>query len=175
MKSFHIKKIAGAALFVAFCAVAYYAVSPLFRNSTLDEPLPAQKDMVDLERQIAEMNKVPEKPMREVMPESGSVSPAFPIQGTIGHPASGRALVLESDKGTVIRFEDLDTINGPNLHVYLAKDLSAKEFVDLGPLKATNGNINYLVPEGVDIGDYPYVMHWCVPFGVLFNYAHLTQ
>ena len=46
-----------------------------------------------------------------------------------------------------------------------------KEFIDLGLIKGTEGSINYDLPEEVNIEDYPYVLHWCVPFSVLFNYA----
>ena len=35
------------------------------------------------------------------------------------------------------------------MHVYLSKDLKASEFVDLGPIKGTEGNINYEVPENI--------------------------
>jgi hypothetical protein len=72
-----------------------------------------------------------------------------------------------------VRFENFKTINGPNVHVYLAKDTSGEEFIDLGAIRGTEGNINYTVPEGVDLSEYPIVMHWCVPFSVLFNYAEI--
>jgi hypothetical protein len=38
-------------------------------------------------------------------------------------------------------------------------------------VKATEGNINYEIPEGVDPREYPYVLTWCKAFGVLFNSA----
>jgi hypothetical protein len=72
-----------------------------------------------------------------------------------------------------MRFENFKTINDPNLHIYLAKGIDAKEFIDLEKLRGTEGNINYTVPEGVDLSEYPIVVHWCVPFGVLFNYAEI--
>jgi len=127
-------------------AFAYYTISPLFRNVELNESMPESTEM-----------------------RSAS------IIDTSAHPASGTVRILtETGGSTIIRYEDFKTINGPNLHVYLAKDLDAEEFVDLGPIRGTEGNINYEVPEAIDISEYSYVMYWCVPFGVLFNYAEIN-
>lgn len=152
------------------------------------------KEKSDMMLGLLETNKEEVEPMDEPMPETAAaaeesesdgendeeeltevaVEPrAFPVVATALHPASGDVKVIETAEGTVIRFEDFETINGPNLHLYLAKDLDATEFVDLGPIRGTEGNINYLVPEGVDVSEYQYIMHWCVPFGVLFNYAEI--
>lgn len=140
-----------------------------------------QQEMVIL---MDEVNSEEPKEMNEEMPsvspsEEGE-APSAPTQpssasvmGTLGHPADGTARLLETTDGSIVRYENLSTINGPNLHVYLAKDLKANEFIDLGPIKGTRGNINYSIPDGIDIEEYPYVMHWCVPFGVLFNYAEI--
>lgn len=83
--------------------------------------------------------------------------------------------LIETEAGTVLRYENFETINGPDLFVYLAKDLEATDFVNLGDLKGTEGNANYSVPAGVDIKDYKYEMVWCKQFGVLFNYADLSD
>jgi hypothetical protein len=142
------KKIIVILLVTLVFGLAYYAISPIFDVQFVD-------DVVD-EAHVEEM------------------SAAFSIIDTTGHPASGSVKVIEKNDGSqVIRFEDFETINGPQLHLYLSKDLDASEFIDLGPIRGTEGNINYDVPEGVDIEEYPYVMHWCVPFSVLFNYAEL--
>lgn len=144
----HFKKIVIIVSVFLVVAFGYYAVSPLFRSIKVMEPVPA-----GLENEV------------------GDETREFPVVGTTGHPSSGKVRVLKTAAATVIRYEDFSTINGPDLHVYLAKDLDAKEFVDLGPIKGTEGNINYEVPDGVLVNEYQYVMYWCVPFGVLFNYA----
>jgi hypothetical protein len=122
---------------------------------------------------MLELNAEAELAMEEDMPEMVAVSESFPVMGTFGHPASGNVKVIENLNETIIRYEDFETINGPNLHVYLSKDIEGKDFIDLGPIRGTKGNINYTVPEGVDLNEYRYVMYWCVPFAVLFNYADL--
>lgn len=95
----------------------------------------------------------------------------FPVAGTIGHPAEGELFVYEGDGKRFIRFENFKTINGPQLHLYLATDKDATEYIDLGPIRGTEGNINYELPDDIVLEDYPFVLHWCVPFSVLFNYA----
>ena len=47
------------------------------------------------------------------------------------------------DGNNVLRLEDFKATNGPDLFVYLSTDKNATEFVNLGKLKASNGNQNY--------------------------------
>lgn len=102
-----------------------------------------------------------------------AVNSSAAVTGTAGHPASGTVRIVSADGKNYVRYENYKTINGPDLYVYLAKDLDAKEFVNLGVLKATEGNINYEIPQGVNPQDYPYVLTWCKIFGALFNYAEI--
>lgn len=145
----------GAVVLVAALWFAYYAISPLFINITVNEALPSVQ---------TQEQRVGETPQPVAKAE---------VVGTTGHPASGTVRVVEADGKTYVRYEDFKTINGPDIYVYLAKDLGAKNFVDLGKVRATEGNINYEVPPGVEVSDYRYVLTWCKAFGVLFNYADL--
>ncbi len=138
---------------IALLAFAYYAISPFFINIKADDLNPAANS------------------------DTGTTSlrlfaPANVI-GTAGHPASGTVGLVEAGGKRYIRYENFKTINGPDIYVYLAKDPDAKEFVNLGRVRATEGNINYEIPEGVSASDYPYVLTWCKAFGVLFNFAKL--
>jgi hypothetical protein len=99
--------------------------------------------------------------------------PALPIIDTDNYPASGHVRIIETADNTIIRYEDFQTVSGPRVHLYLANDLEASDFVDLGPVRGTSGNINYTVPNDIDISEYRYVMYWCVTFSELFNYAEL--
>ena len=91
------------------------------------------------------------------------------------HDASGSASVLPLDDGSrVLRFEDFRSTNGPDLYVYLATDESASDHVNLGRLKASSGNQNYPVPDGVDLGRHDTVLVWCKAFSVLFGSAQLS-
>ena len=102
------------------------------------------------------------------------VSEPVALIDTPFHPASGYARIVESDGNTFLRYEDLDTINGPDLFVYLATDDTANEFINLGKLRATKGNANYDIPLGTDLSIYSHALIWCRAFGVLFNSADLS-
>lgn len=158
--------IAGGGVAVGVLAFAYYAISPLFIHIRVDEALPGQTPPADSSAQV---------PPATSDESVAAQSPRAPVVDTPAHPASGFVRVVEADDKTFVRYEEYTTINGPDLYVYLAKDLGAKDFVELGRLKATEGNVNYEVPASVDIAEYRYVLTWCKAFGVLFNSADLSS
>ena len=79
------------------------------------------------------------------------------------------------DGSNILRLEDLRVTNGPDLYVYLATDKSSSDFVNVGKLKANNGNQNYDVPTETDLTKYNTVLIWCRPFSVLFGSAELEN
>jgi hypothetical protein len=90
------------------------------------------------------------------------------------HNAEGLAKVIPLGDGiTVIRLENFKSTNGPNVHLYLSTDKAASNFIDLGRLKANNGNQNYNIPDGTDLAKYSMALIWCKDFSVLFGSAEL--
>lgn len=94
------------------------------------------------------------------------------------HRTSGRAVLLRLAGGTlVVRLEDLDTSDGPDLHVVLAETRSGSssigDYLRLGRLKATSGNQNYAVPAGTDPDRFLSVAVWCRRFDAVFGSAPL--
>jgi hypothetical protein len=91
------------------------------------------------------------------------------------HNAEGIAKVipLQDRTSSILRLENLRVTNGPDLYVYLATDKSASDFVNVGKLKANNGNQNYDIPAGTDLTKYDTILIWCRPFSVLFGSAEL--
>jgi Electron transfer DM13 len=91
------------------------------------------------------------------------------------HNAEGIAKLIPLQDGSdILRLENLQVTNGPDLYVYLATDKSASDFVSLGKLKANNGNQNYNIPSQTDSTKYDTVLIWCRPFSVLFGSAELA-
>jgi Electron transfer DM13 len=91
------------------------------------------------------------------------------------HNAEGLAKVIPLEGGhTILRLENFKSTNGPNVHLYLATDKVASDFIDLGRLKANNGNQNYDIPVGKDLSKYNMVLIWCKDFSVLFGSAQLN-
>ena len=148
------KKLFIIAVLVVAGTGIYYA-SFYFRSTTVDEAMPS-----------AEQN------LRE-----GNFTAIDAI-----HKGSGKAVLLRSGGEQVLRLENFEVTNGPDLYVYLIKnprpthsDESLGEFIDLGRLKANKGNQNYAL--GADIKnpeDFTTVVIWCKQFGVLFSYANLN-
>jgi Electron transfer DM13 len=92
------------------------------------------------------------------------------------HNAEGSAKVIPlGDGNTILRLENFKSTNGPNVHLYLATDKSASNFIDLGKLKANNGNQNYNIPHGTDLAKYSMALIWCKDFSVLFGSAQLKR
>lgn len=160
--------ILGGTLFIAVAWFAYYAISPIFRVVRVDEALPA----APVAEQMVLSDAASSAALAPV-PAPAQVR-AAEVVGTAGHPASGTARIVSAEGKQYVRYENFKTLNGPDLYVYLSKDLDAKDFVSLGLIRGTEGNINYEVPTGVDASQYPYVLTWCKQFGVLFNYAKVN-
>ena len=90
------------------------------------------------------------------------------------HNAEGLAKVIPLGQGSiVIRLENFKSTNGPNVHLYMSTDKAASNFIDLGRLKANNGNQNYNITNGTDLVKYNMVLIWCKNFSVLFGSAEL--
>ncbi|MCF2527213.1 DM13 domain-containing protein [Yinghuangia soli] len=103
------------------------------------------------------------------------------------HSTKGTVEVLQLADGTrVLRLEDLDTSNGPDLHVWIT-DAPVKEgssgwrvfddgaHKDLGQLKGNKGDQNYTLPADVDLGRLTSVTIWCDRFDVSFGAAQLSS
>jgi len=91
------------------------------------------------------------------------------------HNAEGLAKVIPFDGSghTNLRLENFKSTNGPNVHLYLSTDKAASNFIDLGRLKANNGNQNYNIPVGTDLAKYNTALIWCKDFSILFGSAQL--
>ena len=155
----------GAVVGVGLLGFAYYAISPLFITVVADEALPG------VTTEVTE----PQPGIEPVAGNAPMVARRAMVVETAAHPAGGSAFIVEADGKHYLRYEDFKTINGPDLYVYLAKDLDAKEFVNLAHIKATEGNVNYEIPAGVDPAEYRYALVWCKQFSVLFNYADFAS
>ena len=109
--------------------------------------------------------------------EQGILKTGFFVGAGDGiHSAKGLAKVIPLQDGSnILRLENLQVTNGPDLYVYFATDKSASDFVSLGKLKANNGNQNYDIPTKTDLTKYDTVLIWCRPFSVLFGSAELGQ
>jgi hypothetical protein len=97
-------------------------------------------------------------------------------QGTltgINHTASGTVKVYDANGSKTVYFETFSSQDGPDLKVYLSKDIDAKDYIKLGVLKSTSGMQSYAVPATTDVVPYTYVHIWCEKFTVVFARAEI--
>ncbi len=90
------------------------------------------------------------------------------------HFGRGTASVIEVEPGRYhLRLDDFSVRNGPDLYVYLSTDADdyARDALELGKLKATDGSFGYDVPDGTDIGRFRSAIIWCKQFSHLFAVA----
>jgi len=190
--------------------VAYWLISPAFIDKEVNESLsPLQEILVDemekkmefggkalrLSQQVEEemitefldemkeMNEKRVDTMDETSPVDNEAGVAAVKTGSfqdVAHHGSGMVSLIRYDAGHIIRFENLDVLNGPDLRVLLSRnsDVGSSddlgEYLELGKLKGNKGNQNYTVPAGTDLSEYNSVIIYCKPFRVVFNSANLN-
>ncbi|MEO7397470.1 MAG: DM13 domain-containing protein [Ilumatobacteraceae bacterium] len=96
------------------------------------------------------------------------------------HTTKGIALIVALPDGSlVVRFEGLDTSNGPDLRVVLSPDEASEssgysDRVILDELKGNIGDQNYVLDADVDLTRSRSVVIWCERFSVAFGAAAVS-
>lgn len=86
---------------------------------------------------------------------------------------SGKAKIY-LQKGTYkLVLDTVNISNGPDLHVYLSKELQPVNFIDLGKLKSIAGNQVYSITGSPDFTQYKFALIHCQQYNHLFGSAVL--
>ena len=182
-----------AAVTAAVLALAWWLSSPLFLSETVDEEFPLTVDATvpenmtraEVEAVMKGMAMVDTPMSEDMMP--GMADAAAVKMGTFRdadrfHKGSGSVTIYRLEDGShVLRLEELEVTNGPDLRVILSPhpdpqgrgDVTAAGYVELGKLKGNIGNQNYPIDAGVDVSALNSVVIYCKPFHVLFAVAGL--
>jgi Electron transfer DM13 len=157
------------AILVGTVAIGYWTG---FRDNEVDEDVAvAQVQASGAEREAAlaggggggdEPAQKPDKPTGPVELASGGFA------GVDGHAGTGKATIVEEPGGErVLTFTDFDVDPGANVDVYLSASPSdVSDRIVLGDLKGNVGNQQYEIPADADLGRYPNVVLYCIPFSV---------
>lgn len=190
--------LAGLGVALAIVVLVWFQPQNLFIDTRVDEALPGAVT-VPPTTTVATTPPTPEtipaapedaeEPTVPTTPPATTAPPATEpvvLSDTelvdVGRAGSGRAVILELPDGQrVLRLEDLDVLNGPDLVVILSPsplvdDRDAYDdgaFVSLGDLKANQGNQNYEIPGDVNLSEFGSVAIWCRRFNYTFNAAAL--
>ena len=172
--------IAVAAVAVVVTAVALPLFQPwrLFTDKVVDEALPGAVP-ISTQSSSTTPPTVSGKP---------STAPEVLLTGkliTHEHATEGTVAVLRlADGSRVLRLENLDTSDGPDLKVWLSDAAVVPgrggwhvfddgKYRSLGSLKGNHGNQNYAIPSAVKLDEFRSVAIWCDRFNVSFGAAEL--
>jgi Electron transfer DM13 len=72
-----------------------------------------------------------------------------------------------------LALENVTISNGPDLHVYLSKEILPPTFIDLGRLQSVAGNQVYTIPGSPDFTQFKYALIHCKQYNHLFGSAEL--
>jgi hypothetical protein len=178
-------KIAAVGFGVVLLVVGWWLLKPLFIDKEINEALPMASQIeqgiekpADKGKETGEMeNKNPTMPVadKETAKLTSMFEGAF-VDGEPGHHAKGKVVTVVNGDTTILRLEDLDATNGPDLHLFLAKPGSKTgDGINLGKLKGNIGNQNYELPQNTDLSVYSKVVIYCKQFSVDFGYSELKK
>lgn len=184
--------IAAGVIAIPVLALAWWLGSPLFLDDEVSEEFPAavaapSTDTTEPPASTTEPMEAgdgteQEEPMDdERTDETAATGPITLLSGEFvdadsSHHGSGTATIYELENGSrVLRLEDFEVTNGPDLHVVLLPaDGSMEGSIELGSLKGNIGDQNYEIPADVDVPAFGSVLIYCVAFSVNFATATLS-
>ncbi len=85
----------------------------------------------------------------------------------------GEANILLTSTRYDLKLMNFNSSNGPDLRVYLSKEMIPVSYIDLGPLKATGGNQLYPINGMPEIAQYKFVLIHCRQVNHLVGWALL--
>lgn len=102
----------------------------------------------------------------------------LPLFSELYTSAGDAAIYLFPDDRKLLRLENFQVVNGPELLVALSThenpltpaDLG-RDYIDLGPLRTATGNLNYDIPSELNVSRYRSVVIYDRTYGVLFAVA----
>lgn len=156
----------------------------LFVDQQVNEALPSETTVGSQEQAPAGA-----APGSTPAPSVPPAAPAVLASGSfISHeyPTTGTVQILQLPDGSrVLRIENLNTTNGPDLKVWLTNApviegvdgwgvFDDGQWVDLGALKGNQGSQNYEIPADVDLSGLTSMSIWCDRFNVSFGAASLV-
>lgn len=115
-----------------------------------------------------------------VVPVENPVDTSMAISrfsGTFGNgpygAVSGNARIYLVNNQHILALENFSSSNGPDLHVYLSKEVQPVNYIDLGRLQSVSGNQQYPLTGNIDFSSYKYALVHCRQYNHLFGSAEL--
>lgn len=86
---------------------------------------------------------------------------------------NGTAKIYLQNNQYILALENFSSSNGPDLHVYISKEVQPVNYVDLGKLQSVSGNQQYSLTSNIDLAEYKYALIHCQQYNHLFGSAEL--
>lgn len=86
---------------------------------------------------------------------------------------SGQVKIYQQNGTYSLALEGFNSGNGPDLKVYLSKEMIPSTFISLGSLRSTNGNQVYSITGMPDFTQFKFVLIHCEQYNHLFGSAEL--
>jgi hypothetical protein len=169
--------------------VSWWLLEPFFVDDVVDEKF--STSIAAEQREPSSASGATAAPDATATP--GATVPAAPVTpagprllgsgtfiGLAGHDGTGDAGIFRLEDGSlVLRLENFDIDNGPDLELYLVPGEESyspgNTSLHLGALKGNVGNQTYEIPRSFDVSPGPWtVLVWCKAFTVEFVGASLT-
>ena len=96
------------------------------------------------------------------------------VSGIKGYDAQGTASVFVGNDAKFLRLEDFGVAGGIDQHVYLTKDGTPGTGIDVGLLKATQGDQNYDITS-IDPNEYHVLIIYSNLFDAYYAHAELLK
>ena len=170
--------------------IGWWLLSPLWTTVEVNESFPTIPAPVSTDAttpvavEPTSADAVQTEPTDEVAASDSDMS--MLAQGSfynVAHVGSGQAGLYQlADGSRILRLENFQVENGPDLYVYIVPLDSVPNTVgseiagsvSLGKLKGNVGDQNYEIPAGLDLSQFKSVVIWCQAFAVPFSAAPLN-
>ena len=185
--------IAAVVIAIPALALAWWLLSPLFLNTTVEEEFPfsatadmpvgmTQAEAEDIMQGMAKVDMEEMEEMPDEMAQAERIASGMFRDADNFHKGSGVATIYRLPDGSgALRFENLNVTNGPDLRVLLSThpdpqdkaELQEAGYLHIEKLKGNRGNQNYELPADADLESFGSVIIYCMPFNVIFSVAPL--
>ena len=86
---------------------------------------------------------------------------------------TGSAKIYFQNNRYILALENFNSSNGPDLHVYISKEVQPVNYIDLGRLQSVSGNQQYQLNGNINFSEYKYALIHCRQYNHLFGSAEL--
>lgn len=93
--------------------------------------------------------------------------------GPFGSTSGSAKILTDSNNNFSLVLDSFMVNAGPDLHVYLSKEIQPLNFIDLGKLRAVSGTQVYAIPGSPDFTTYKFALIHCQQYDHLFGNANL--